>query len=125
MTDFLLRVVLTLIAASTVLTGLLLLLVPDWLLHLIAHDQSALAAHFFATVGMFMIITGAMFLQTLVTRSTEPAVPFWIAVQKAAGAALVALAIIRGMLIPPCYLIVAFDGFTALLVFVFWRRLRR
>jgi hypothetical protein len=108
-----------------VITGLLLLLAPDWLLSIIAHDQTALAAHFFATVGMFMVITGAMFLQSLLARSREPAIPFWIGVQKAAGAALVAWAVLRGLLIPLAYLVAAFDAITALLVLVLWRRLAR
>jgi hypothetical protein len=125
MIDFSLRALLAIIAVSTVLTGLLLLLAPDWLLGIIAYDHTAMAAHFFATVGMFMVITGAMFLQTLLARSREPAVPFWIGVQKAAGAALVAWAVVRGLLIPLSYLVVAFDAFTALLVFVLWRRLAR
>ena len=125
MIEFLLRIILAIIAVSTVLTGLLLLIAPDWLLGIIAHDQTALAAHFFATVGMFMVITGAMFLQTLLARSREPAVPFWIGVQKAAGAALVAWAVVRGLLIPLSYLVAAFDAATALLAFAFWRRLAR
>jgi hypothetical protein len=46
---------------------------------------------------MFMVITGAMFLQSLLTRSAEPAIPFWIGVQKMAAAALVAWAVYRGL----------------------------
>jgi hypothetical protein len=125
MIDFLLRVLLGIIAAITVLTGLLQLVAPAWVLHLIAADQTALTAHFFATVGMFMVITGALFLQTLVAHSTEPAIPFWIGVQKAAAAALVAWAIVRGLLFPQAYLVAAFDAITALFVFAFWRRLAR
>ena len=125
MIEFLLRIILAIIAVSTVLTGLLLLIAPDWLLGIIAHDQTALAAHFFATVGMFMVITGAMFLQTLLARSREPAVPLWIGIQKAAGAALVAWAVVRGLLIPLSYLVAAYDAVTALLAFAFWRRLAR
>jgi hypothetical protein len=125
MTDTALRILLAIIAVSTVLTGLLLLLAPDWLLHFIAHDHTPLAAHFFATVGMFMVITGALFLQSLLARSREPAISFWIGVQKAAGAALVAWAVLRGLLIPLAYLVAGFDAITAVLVLILWRRLAR
>ena len=125
MIDFALRVVLGIIAAITVLSGLLLLVASDWTLHLIATDQTALTAHFFATVGMFMVITGALFLQSLLAHSNEPAIPFWIVVQKAASAVLMAWAVLRGLLFPLAYLVAAFDAVTAMLVFVFWRRLAR
>jgi hypothetical protein len=125
MNDSSLRGVLVVIAAITVLTGLTQLIAPAWALGFIASDRSALGAHFFATVGMFMIITGAMFLQSLLAHSTEGAIPFWIGVQKAAACALVAWAVLRGLLAPIAYAVAAFDGATALLTFAFWRRLPR
>jgi hypothetical protein len=120
-----LRGLLATIAAITVLTGLTQLVAPAWVLGFIASDRSALGAHFFATVGMFMIITGAMFLQSLLGHSTERAISFWIGVQKAAGSALVAWAVLRGLLAPIAYAVAAFDGVTAVLTFAFWRRLPR
>jgi hypothetical protein len=98
---------------------------PGWTLHFIAPDQTALAAHLFATVGMFMVITGALFLQSLLTHANEPAIPFWIGVQKAASAVLMAWAILRGLLFPLAYLVAGFDAISALFVFLFWRRLAR
>ncbi|WP_024515681.1 hypothetical protein [Bradyrhizobium sp. Tv2a-2] len=123
MKDFLLRSVLVAIAAITVLTGLTQLVAPGWVLSFIAGDHSALGAHFFATVGMFMVITGAMFAQSLLTHSTEGAIPFWIGVQKAAACVLVAWAVLRGLLAPLAYAVAAFDGATAVLTFSFWRRM--
>lgn len=123
MSDALLRNILTAIAAITVITGLTQLVAPAWALGFIARDASPLGAHFFATVGMFMIITGAMFFQSLRAHSKEGAIPFWIAVQKAAACALVAWAVVRGLLAPISYGVAAFDGATALLTFAFWRRL--
>ena len=125
MIDFVLRVVLAVIAAITMLSGLLLLVAPDWMLQLIATDQAALTAHFFATIKMFIVITGALFLQSLLTHSNEPAIPFWIGVQKAASAVLMAWAILRGLLFPLAYLVAGFDAISAMFIFLFWRRLAR
>ena len=86
MNDALIRLLLILMAATTAVTGLAQLVAPAWVLAFIAPKPDALAAHFFATVGMFMVITGAMFLQSLLRRSPEPAIPFWIGVQKGAAA---------------------------------------
>lgn len=123
MSDALLRLLLIMIAAITIVTGLTQLLVPGWVLSVIAREHSALGAHFFATVGMFMLITGAMFLQSLLMRSSEAAIPLWIGIQKAAAALLVAWATVRGLLLPLAYGVAAFDGFTTLITFMFWRRL--
>jgi hypothetical protein len=125
MKDSRLRSVLVAIAAITALTGLVQLVAPAWILGFIASDRSALGAHFFATVGMFMIITGAMFLQSLLAHSPQGAIPFWIGAQKAAACALVAWAVLRGLLAPIAYGVAAFDGATAVLTFAFWRRLPR
>jgi hypothetical protein len=119
------RNLLIIIAAITVLTGLTQLVAPNLVLSFIAADHSALGAHFFATVGMFMIITGAMFLQSLLARSTERAIPFWIGVQKAAAALLVGWAIMRGLLSPIAATVAAFDAITAVLTFMFWHRMQR
>ena len=99
------------------------MLAPDRILHLIATDQTVLTAHFFATVGMFMIITGGLFLQALLTRADEAAIPFWIGLQKAAAAALVSWAVVRGLMLPLAYLVAGFDAITAVIVFIFWVRL--
>jgi hypothetical protein len=125
MSDASIRLLLLLIAAVTVVGGVIQLFAPRAVLALITREDSALGAHFFATVGMFMVITGAMFLQSLWKRSAETAIPFWIGVQKAAAAALVAWAIVRGLLLPIAYVVAAFDAVTAILTWTFWWRLRR
>ena len=125
MSDTLLRLLLILIAATTVISGAAQLLAPDFVLSFIAKDKSPLTLQFFATVGMFMVITGAMFLQSLLKRSSETAIPLWIGVQKAAAAGLVAWAIMRGLLLPIAYVVAGFDAITAVLTFIFWHRLRR
>lgn len=119
-----LRFLLICIAAITVLTGLVQLAAPDWSLAFISADPSPLGAHFFRTVGMFMVITGAMFFQSLLARSTDGIVPFWIGVQKLAAALLVGWATLRGLMFVIALGVAAFDAITAILTFQYWRRLR-
>lgn len=123
MNDALIRLLLILIATATTVTGFAQLVAPAWVLAFIARNPDALSAHFFATVGMFMVVTGAMFLQSLLKRSAEPAIPFWIGIQKAAAAALVGWAVMRGLLVPLACGVAAFDAVTAAIVFLFWYRL--
>jgi hypothetical protein len=125
MNDALIRLILIVIAAITVVSGLAQLVAPASVLGFVARDPDALGAHLFATIGMFMVITGAMFLQSLLRRSTEPSIPFWIGVQKAAAAVLVAWAVYRGLFVPLACGVAAFDAVTGIVAFVFWRRLPR
>jgi hypothetical protein len=125
MNDALIRLLLIIIAAITVVSGLAQLLAPAAVLGFVARDTEALSAHLFATVGMFMAITGGMFLQSLLSRSKEPSIPFWIAVQKAAAAVLVGWAIYRGLFVWLAAGVAAFDAATALITFLFWSRLPR
>jgi hypothetical protein len=125
MNDALLRLVLIVIAAVTTVSGAAQLLAGAFVLKQIAPAAEPASVHLFQTVGMFMMITGAMFLQSLLTRSSEPAIPLWIAVQKLAAAVLVGLAWWKGLFLPIALGVAAFDAATGLLAFVFWRRLKR
>lgn len=125
MNDALIRLALIIIAAITVVSGLLQLVAPGFVLGLIGADTGASSQHLFATVGMFMFITGAMFLQALVTRSTERAIPLWISVQKLAAAALVGWGIAKGLFGWTAGAVAAFDFITGVLAWVFLTRMPR
>lgn len=123
MNDAVLRLTLVAIAAVTLATGAAQLVAGSVLLGLIAQAPTPLAVHLFQTVGMFMAITGAMFLRALLTRSREGAVPFWIMVQKFAASLLVGWAWLKGDFVALSLFVAGFDALTGLLVFLFWRRL--
>lgn len=125
MNDSLLRLALLLIGAITVVSGLAQLLAPGFVLAVIGGDTAPAAAQGFATVGMFMVVTGAMLVQDLWRRSGEPTVPFWIGVQKVAAAALVGLGVMRGLFAPLALGVAAFDLLSGVLAFVFVARIRR
>lgn len=125
MNDALLRLVLILIAAMTALTGAIQLFFPDPVLALIAMPLEPLAPHLFATVGMFMLITGALFLQSLLARSEERAIPLWIGVQKLAAALLVTYGCFTGVFLERSLGVAGVDLVSGILCWVFWRRLPR
>ena len=125
MNDSLLRLALLAIGIVTVISGLGQLFAPEMVLTLIGGDTAPAAAQGFATVGMFMVVTGAMLVQDLWRRSGEPTVPFWIGVQKVAAAALVGLGVMRGLFAPLALGVAAFDLLSGVLAFVFVARIRR
>lgn len=122
MNDALIRLVLIVVSAITVLTGFIQCVAPSAILGLISNDAGAVSSHLFATVGMFMVVTGALFFKTLWARSPERAVPFWIGVQKAAAAVFVLIGVHNGVFVPLAFAFAVFDGATAALVFLFLYR---
>lgn len=124
MNDALLRLILLIIAAITLLSGLTQIFGGGFVLSIISTDANPAAVHMFMTVGMFMVITGAMFLQSLWTRSEETAIPLWIAVQKLAAAILVTTGWLKGVFVTFALGVAAFDALTGVLALIFWRRLR-
>lgn len=124
MNDALLRLALIVIAGITALSGALQLVAPGVVLGVVATSAEPFAAQLFATVGMFMLITGALFLQSLVAHSRERAIPLWIGVQKFAAAILVWLGWSNGFFVVITLGVAGFDAVTGALCLVFWRRLR-
>ena len=122
MSDSLLKALLIFIAAATVVSGLAQMMASGTIFGIIAAAPTPAGAHLFATIGMFMVITGAMFLQVLLTRSAERAVPLWIGVQKALAAILVPMAVVKGYFLWPSLGVAAFDAASAVLVLMFWWR---
>ncbi|KSV76041.1 hypothetical protein N185_16465 [Sinorhizobium sp. GW3] len=124
MNDALLRLILLIIAAITLLSGLTQLFAGKLVLSIISADANPAAVHMFMTVGMFMVITGAMFLQSLWSRSEEPAIPLWIAVQKFSAAILVTMGWMKGGFLALALGVAVFDALTGVLALIFWGRLR-
>lgn len=124
MNDALIRLVLIVVSAITVLTGFIQCVAPSAILGLISNDTGVVSSHLFATVGMFMVVTGALFFKTLWARSPERAVPFWIGLQKAAAAVFVLIGVHNGVFVPLAFAFAfaVFDGATAALVFLFLYR---
>lgn len=123
MNDALLRLLLIIIAAVTLVSGLSQLVAPEFVLGIIGGDTSVAVQHTFATVGMFMVITGAMFLQSLLRQSTEPVIPLWIGIQKTLAAVLVYWGVQRGVFGTLALGVAAFDLVSGLLAFWFVKRL--
>jgi hypothetical protein len=125
MNDALLRLALIVIAAITVVSGVTQMVAPAFVLQMIGADPAPVAAHLFRTVGMFMAITGAMFLQILLSQSEEAAVPLWIAVQKYAAAGLVGWGVVVGLFGTLALGVAGFDLFSAILTSIFLARFGR
>jgi len=120
-----LRGVVAAIAALTVLSGVGQLVLPGTVLDLLGAESTATTRHFFAIVGMFMAVVGAVTLQALLDEPTPPYVVLWCAVQKLGAFVAVSVGVGRDLFGSVALVVALFDLLTAVLAALLWHRLRR
>lgn len=118
------RNVLLFIAAATVATGFGQVIAPSFMLGMAGGEATPTSTHFFAIIGMFMVLFGGLMWQALRTRPEQPMPLFWAALQKLGAFAAVALAVQRGLLSPLAWTIALFDLFSGVLALWYWNRIR-
>jgi hypothetical protein len=116
--------VLLVIGGVTVVSGVGQLLVPGVVLDLLGAESTGTTRHFFAIVGMFMVIVGGLLVHGLLRPPTPGYVVLWVGLQKLGAFVAVGLAVWRGLFSSPALLVAFFDLATAALCAVMWRRLR-
>jgi hypothetical protein len=120
-----LRLVMAAIAAITVVTGLAQILVPGFILGLLSAESTDTTRHLFATVGMFMVLFGGLFLQALLDRGEHPMVVLWASLQKVGASAAVAIGVAGGVFAGVALLVAGFDLLSGVLGLTLWNRVRR
>lgn len=119
-----LRRVLLAIAALTVLSGLVQLVRPSFVLGLIGAEATPVGAHAFGIVGMFMVLFGGLLWEGLAPRGPIPAALRWAGLQKLGAAAAVGLGVARGLFGPLALGVAGFDLLSGVLIFVYLLRAR-
>ena len=117
--------VLLIIAISTVVSGLVQLVNPGFVLGLVGAEQSLTANHFFAIVGMFMVLFGGLLWQALASAAAPPMVLLWAGLQKFGASAAVGLGAARHVFGSTSLLVAGFDLLSGILIFVYWASVRK
>lgn len=125
MNDTLLRLALLFFCASTMLSGLAQLIIPEWALQTMGAEVSRISVQLFRTIGMFAIVTGAMFMQALLRLSKEPAIPFWIGVEKLVATALMVWGVTTGVFGNFALVPASFGLVSGILAWIFLARLNK
>jgi hypothetical protein len=118
-------VLLILIGASTALTGGVQVIAPSFILRLLSAEVTITSQHFFAIVGMFMVLFGGATLHALLSFKHHPVVILWSSLQKFGAAGAVALGVQRGVFSSLAIVVAVIDLLSGLLAFWYWRRIRR
>ncbi|MDR6637603.1 hypothetical protein [Paenarthrobacter nitroguajacolicus] len=118
-----LRAVLAAIAIITILTGAIQVPFGGPVLQIIGADSTRGTRQLFGTVGMFMVVVGGLLLHTLLNAVPAPEVVLWSGVQKAGAFGAVGIGVLNGVFAPLALLVTFFDLATAVLLFIYWRRI--
>jgi hypothetical protein len=112
------------IAAITLVTGLVQIVIPGFVLALVGANRDPTSEQLFATIGMFMAIFGAMLFQALRSSSNQRIVVFWAALQKFGASIAVFIGVQKHIYSGIAPLIATFDGISGCLIFWYWTRMR-
>ena len=112
------------IGVITILSGSGQMLFPELVLQLIGGEISSGGNHSFAIIGMFMTLFGALCIAALSTEHQEPVAIFWCSLQKLGASIAVWLGVTKGLFSPLALLVAGFDGFSFVVMLIFWFSIR-
>ena len=118
-------VLLLLIAASTAVTGCVQVIAPGFILRLLSAEVTITSRHFFAIVGMFMVLFGGATLHALLSFKHHPVVILWSSFQKFGASGAVALGVQRGVFSSLAIIVAVIDLLSGVLAFWYWLRIKR
>ena len=118
-------VLLVIIAGATALTGAAQAMAPAVFLHLLSSETTITSQHFFAIVGMFMVLFGGATLHALLSLKHHPVVILWSSFQKLGAAAAVGLGVQRGVFSSLAIIVAVVDLLSGLLALWYWRRIKQ
>jgi len=117
-------VLLVIIAAVTALTGGVQMVAPAFILRLLSAETTPASLHFFAIVGMFMVLFGGATLHALLSFKHHPVVILWSSFQKFGASVAVALGVQRGVFASLALTVAVVDFLSGALALWYWKRIR-
>lgn len=121
----LIHLLVVLISVATILSGIIQMISPGFILRLVGAEQTLTTLHFFAIVGMFMFLFGGLMLCTVYQAIVNRTTVFWCALQKLGASVAVILGIAHGIFQLPAAGVALFDGCSGLLFLYYILILRK
>lgn len=120
-----LKTILKIIAAVTVLSGLVQVVWPNFVLDIIGGEVNSTTRHFFGIVGMFMIFFGGLLYHALISNKQQKVAVLWCGVQKFGAAGAVTLGVTRDLFSWLALGVAGFDLLSGILIFMYWYSIQR
>ena len=115
----LLKINVLLTGALTAVSGAVLIVLPGPILDLLDADNTAASRHFFAIIGMFMLLFGGMTWATLRAKESSKFVIFWAGLQKLGASAAVMAGVANDLFSPLALAIAALDLVSSVIYFAY------
>lgn len=112
------------IAAMTVVTGAVQIVLPAVILSPLKAQVTPTTEHFFGIVGMFMVLFGGMMLNALFGRVDQSVAVFWAALQKLGAFGAVTLGVMHGIFSTLALVVAVTDLASGILALLYWVRIR-
>jgi len=120
----LIRIIILLISATTVLSGAIQTVAPSFILNFVGARIDDTAIQLFATIGMFMFLFGAMMIHALYNEENNRVTVIWCGWQKLGASVAVFAGIFNGIFAPLAAGVAIFDLVSAFLFFYYLKTLR-
>lgn len=113
------------IGAITVVSGGAQVVAPGFVLGQLSVETNPASLHFFAIVGMFMVLFGGLLLQAMFSALPQPVALLWAGLQKFGASAAVGIGVMTGVFSSLAMLVAAFDLLSGALILGYWRSARK
>lgn len=120
-----LRLIIAAIGVITIVSGAGQVVAPGFVLGQLAVETNPASLHFFAIVGMFMVLFGGLLLNAMYSVPPQPVALFWAALQKFGASAAVGIGAMNGVFSPLAWLVAGFDLLSGALILAYWRAVRK
>ena len=117
----LLNLIVVAISVATLISGLVQMFAPGFVLNFVGAQTTATAAHFFAIIGMFMALFGGLMLHTIYSASGNRTAILWCAFQKFGAFVAVGLGVMNGIFSSVALAVAFFDLISAILFFYYFK----
>ena len=114
------KIILKLIAFITVISGLIQLIWPAFVLEFISGAVNPATKHFFGIVGMFMILFGGLLYHALTGTKRRPVAVLWCGLQKFGAAGAVGLGVTRDIFSWLALGVAGFDFVSGIIIMMYW-----
>lgn len=120
-----LKIILKLIALITIISGLVQMLVPGFVLGTIGGVITGSTLHFFGIIGMFMVMFGGLLFHALSGDQDRPVAVIWCGLQKYGAAVAVGMGVISGLFSWLAMGVALFDLLSGILITIHWYSIYR
>lgn len=118
-----LRLIIILIGMLTVISGLMQMVAPAFILKLVGGEITDTTKHFFAIIGMFMFLFGGLIIHALYSIQDNKAAVLWCALQKFGAAIAVAIGIVHHLFSLTAGFVASFDFVSGIIILIYFKSL--